>query len=271
MKKVFCLVVIFLLVSLTAEVSAQTVVIKGYGSRQYAVVEEAEDQTKSFVKSLSSNVPSLIVVEGGADNSGDKAGNEEYGSKRAKDMKAYLQIIYPNAKIIDRSLGDKNNSREVRIEVKEYAQTPVAVQPIPAKPTEPSKTTVALHLILLYIGVASVVVFATMIISFRRKKREREEAVAKAKSEIKQEKAQAVLETRWVEADNENGTYSVRVVRMGDGKWYTPFKTLTDSAKLLFRADFQSAKRGVRGCLKDPRYAEQFKSLLDAGVDIKKK
>lgn len=84
------------------------------------------------------------------------------------------------------------------------------------------------------------------------------EAEAKAKAET-------ILEERWVDAETNNGTYDVLIVKKGDAKWYTPFMTIEDGNKPLFRSDFQAAKKAVRTCMKNPHYADEILFLLAAG------
>jgi hypothetical protein len=55
--------------------------------------------------------------------------------------------------------------------------------------------------------------------------------------------------------------YSIPI-ELREGKFYSPFRTLEDSTKFLFRRNFQDIKKVVKGCMKDPRYALQKEELI---------
>ena len=274
-----------------AKTEMEDVIISGYNSGEFAVKGEIENQLQKLVVDLKTRQKKdeqlQISVIGSADMTGKATANDQLARLRAEQVAAYLQANLPEAMVHAWSKGDEGNVRQVRIKPVIYSVVPLSEQqvktleaakaqevaPVVPKVLPPlevpvevpaTESAVDIRFIILFI---SILIFLLIIIIQQAKiKIKKKEAEAKAKA-----KAKTILEERWVEAETNGGGYEVRVIKRGDEKWYTPFMTLEDKTQPLFRADFQSAKKAVRGCAKDPRYAEQFKSLLDAGKEIRKK
>ena len=113
MKKILMMVLAFVLSAAcfinTAEAKYSLITaIRVYGPGEYAVKGLVEEQAKAMIKSWTKQ-PARILIEGSADKTGDKARNDEYGSKRPNDMKAFLRNECPDSPHGDfllRSLAD---------------------------------------------------------------------------------------------------------------------------------------------------------------------
>jgi len=261
-------VVLFVFFDIAVTVAkAEEIVIDGYQTGEYAVKGEVKERLDGIINQLSDKQV-VITVAGSADTVGKSMINDELAAKRAEHARAYLAGKLPTANVkASWSEGDSANARQVKV-VYSIITLPMpapAVQPVTVATT--SYFMEVARLLLISLAMACIILVPIFAwVYFKRRKRNQETAEAKPETE----KVEADPETKWVEADNENVTYLVRVVKMGDGNWHTPFASI-DKTKPLFRADFQSAKKAVRGCVKDLRYAEQFKRLLIAGVEIKNK
>lgn len=248
--------------------------ISGYGSGEFALTGDQKRQANEMVESWGTKKPASIVVQGLADKSGKKAENDAVGRNRAYEMKEFLKSKgYPENIISALSLSDSADARKVVVTVEFTVASTSASNAQPAAPTATSYFTEAVRLFLTSVAVAFAVL-VPIVIWFLLKRRRRKSEVAKTEVEVAEKTEQSsetVLETRWVEADHDGATFLVRVVKRGDEKWYTPFMTLENSSKPLCRAEFQMAKKAVRGCVKDARYADQFARLLIAKEDVKEK
>lgn len=285
---------------MAANVLAQPVLIKGYGPKQYAVVGDIEDQARIFAEGEADKKPSRILVEGMADKSGDKAGNEEFGSKRANDMKAYLEIKFPNAKIIPRSLGDTENARQVRLTVLDYVPAPAPLPVIVAKelseqeiekvvtktitqmakkeaaevveiPAITPKPKPSMRLKILVSGVVVLISLLTIIFFsvIMRRKRKNKEAKAKVEAEAKAKTEPEVdpfpdttISTVPIEIIIAGETYRHYPEVTGDGRYKT-FHEL-ESGKFRFASNEKDWRRSVRSTLN--KNAEMVKKLVDCRV-----
>jgi len=255
MKKTVFFLVFAAMFLMWSNVMAQSVLITGYGPKQYAVVGEIEVQAKKFVDSLAGKKFSHMVVEGMADKSGDKAGNEEYGSKRARDMQAYLAIRFPDAKIIARSLGDEENARGVRITAMEYVQPLSVLSPVSAQaPKTEVEPIFLLYNMQVFGSVILVLAFAALIINVYRSKK------TKSKTQVPADKP--AFEEAKIEG------YFVKILCVpAEKRWYSPF--FNAQGNRIYEESKTKIIGSVSRCLKSPKFSQQLAKLLDSG-EIKK-
>lgn len=237
-------------------------VITGYPVDEFAVKGEVERQLNKLVteiqaKQLTDHELQIKVV-GSADSTGVSAANDRLARDRAEQVAAVLAANFQKARIHVWSRGDAENLRQVRVEWKyvpipkpEPAPTPVVVIP------PPESSVKLLSSIKLLGGLIALAVVLFLVFVFIARKAIKKPTVAVAVAEPKSI-------TKWVEGEADGRKYSVPI-EVRDGKFFSPFKTLEDPTKILFRSDWQGIKKAVRGCMDDSRYAGQKMELIKKG------
>ena len=272
MEKMKRLVIILVLVMwsvgfiVTAEAKfGKPYVIDGYPSKGYAVIGTVEEKAVAMINSWP-KIPFRLLIEGSADRSGDAANNEEYGSKRANEMKAFLKKKFaniPDADFVVRSLGDQPNARKVEVsadfEVEAMAQFPVK------QPSSKDQIISILSLAARFALVIVLLALVTAILLRDRKKRKPAPMNTKPQAAIRDTDDPAV---KWVEV--ENFTVKIESRRADNGKiiWYSPF--VGGGGDRLWEEKLSRIKSSVVRCLSpDSKFAGQIPELLKSG-DIRK-
>ncbi|MBI4779631.1 LysM peptidoglycan-binding domain-containing protein [Candidatus Falkowbacteria bacterium] len=198
-------------------------------------------------------------------------------------VKIGQEIVYylPDRSDQNRQDVEKMSEQEVKKIVKEtIAQAEAAkaatIQPVAITPKVPKTTGLEMGSSVQFPGIWKLrvvvwgglaaffvlpfIIFYLIVAPFfaRKRKKAAEEAKAKAND--------IILEGDWIKAKDMDGiVYSVWVFKRVNNNWYTPFMTLQDKTKPLFRKKFNDAKKAVIGCMKNPKYAEQVAKLKDSG------
>lgn len=247
----FALIVLAGFIS-TAEAEYSLItVIRTYGPGEYAVKGLVEEQAQAFIKPWTKK-PTRFLIEGSADKTGDVARNDEYGSKRANEMKAYLKKKFPNipdADFIVRSLGDQLNARQVQISVEFEAEVlPKAKDELPNK--------VSLKFVIwLVVGLASAAYLLYLLIRRPRTKKG-------------EKKAEEPMRERWITGRAWDGLeYSVQVMQKKTGECVAPFFK-KGSMDFEERDNFQAMKKCVHIWVKDPNNATDFSWLMNKRIIV---
>ena len=219
--------------------------ITGYNSGEFAVKGPIEDQVMKATKEIKEKIGDRtgrlqVVLIGSADTTGTGPTNDKLARDRAVEVAATLAPNFPpepETKIISRSRGDAENKKQVR---GEWSFTPKQKE---------SWTKVILWGVIL--GLLIIVVLLFCFFGARRSKKSMQQT--------------AEITNRWVEMLDAGKKYSVPI-EVRDGKFFSPFKTLEDPTKPLFRSNFQDVKKAVKGCMADVRYAAQKAELIRRGV-----
>jgi hypothetical protein len=102
---------------------ASSFFIMGYGPREFAIKGEVERKLNDNIKhmeigAVDSSQKLYIWIEGYADKVGLDADNDDWGDKRARQVKSFLSRKFPKAKIEYVSRGTSKNIRAVFVEWK---------------------------------------------------------------------------------------------------------------------------------------------------------
>ncbi|MBI2459467.1 MAG: LysM peptidoglycan-binding domain-containing protein [Parcubacteria group bacterium] len=193
-------------------------------------------------------------------------------------IKVGQEIVYYLPDRPDQQDVKKMSEQEVK---KIVAETIARIATVKAEPAVAKTSVSTTAMIVGFIVMA--LILSAFILSLKRRRRrseiliaemaeaEKARAIAEAEAKVR---AETALEIKWVEAaDMGEIIYLVRVIKKSDGRWHAPFTFRAhDGVSLpLSRVDFNKITKEVRKCMKNPLCAEQFKRLLDAGQDVRRK
>lgn len=264
MKSILLVAFSFLL-SLTPVVAASTVSgdaeITGYGDNEFAVKETIEQQiSENVVVRLSKQLSAIggrshivISIIGSADRTGPASFNDDLGKKRAEEVKAFLSLKFPDAKIVTRTKGYELNTKTVFVhwEISALALPPAA-------PKRETHWAAIMPWAVPFLG--TIALIAALLAYLFSRNRAQEEAFAP-------EPAPTV---EWAEATWEKDGKVYRTpMTQKDGVWRLPFLTEKEPVGILSRKDKGQARGAVKSSMKNPNRRTEIEGLISSGV-IKK-
>lgn len=167
--------IIILLTLFVTGATAEEFAIIGYGSREFAVKGDVEQQALKMVESWGAKKPAKIIVQGFADRTGKTAENDTYARDRASEMRAFLETK-TDAKIIAMSKGESENVRQVVVTV-EYV-----VVPVPALAEKPKKGSFLKAALIFMLIAIFLVAIGLLIFSWSGRRKKKAGAKANAES-----------------------------------------------------------------------------------------
>ncbi len=253
MKKGLTLLIFAAILAFAGIAKAEEFIIEGYQPEEFAVKGVIEEQVKSLAaeirKKYGSNKELHIAVIGSADITGRTPDNDKLAGLRAEQVAAVLSHEFPNARINFWSEGEGKNVRQVAVKCN---LTPFVAPVASASEVQNKNAGLgAFRIIVIAIAIILAGIFMFCLASRKFDERRKERKTASSFRNI-----EVILDEK---------KYSVSIEQK-DGKFYSPFKTLEDSSKYLFREKFQDIKKAVKGCMKNPRYALQRNELIKRGV-----
>lgn len=263
MKKMLASSLLFMFgcLAAAAEIEHEANVI-GYQAGEFAVKGIIEQQLERVAARISSSRAKSDQVDfsviGCADQTGISALNDELGRKRAEEVKAFLSGKFPDARIVARTKGAELDSKMVIVKWKFSSAHVLSPQNTP-QPGVSYGQKVALWIMAL-LSLASLLWWPILVWARRTRKKASEESKPAEPVIVQPE----VIDATSVTVEINGTSYSVPVVKKGDGMWYTPFRTLTD--RPMFRADFKDAVGAVKSCVKKQDYGPAIEKLIADGT-----
>ncbi|MFH0852320.1 MAG: hypothetical protein V1845_01815 [bacterium] len=301
MKKVmvFAVLVVFLCPGLS-QAGVWEAEITGYEPEQFAIVGPILNQVEvKIVEPIKQQRAEgqkgrlQITAIGYADKTGRK--NDYYGRDRAEEMLRVLSTIFPDIKkedLIAVTKGDVEDVKKVIVRWT-FAEDVAAVNGATQGGEKKVKHEENIYFKLLAIILALVIVFFAAGTTIKRKRKAVRKLAKESEKIIKEPQparsriylamseyqkriapTEVVFQGKDFECEASGKIFVIPLILMHDNAEgriiVTPFMTLQDPTKPLFRKDMTGIKKDMKGCLKDgSKYQDQRDKLI--GLELGKK